>query len=289
MSLAAEKTAAAVKSGYAAYKTLLVHVEAGVAGAQRLDAAARLAMQFEARLIGLGAETVEPMAVSDPFGGAGAPELIALMQAQVGDDLKAAEAAFKRDAAGVDAEWRSVQDFPARAVARASRAADLVIASPRSRGGSVRTADPAELVMSCGRPVLIVPATAGRLKAQTVMIAWKDTREARRAIADALPFLQRAEEVIVQAICEDDAYEACIFQTDDVAAALKRHGVVARTAVSRSAPASVPAELARLAQAAMADLVVAGAYSHSRLSEWVFGGVTDELIHRPDTYVLLSH
>jgi nucleotide-binding universal stress UspA family protein len=271
------------------YSTLLVHVEPGLATSPRTEFAARLARELDARLIGLGAAALETLGPTDPSMGYAAGEWIALVQEQIGNDLKNAEAAFRRDAAGVDMEWRSVQEYPSRALARTARAADLIVMSPKMSGTDTRVADPAEVVMTAGRPILLVPHGASRLRCSAVVVAWKDTREARRAIADAMPFLRAAEDVIVHAVCEDDAVEAAVFQTDDVVTNLKRHGVRARSNVTTAPTASVALELGKVADAAMADLIVAGAYGHTRLREWVFGGVTDELIHWPGCFVLLSH
>jgi nucleotide-binding universal stress UspA family protein len=174
-------------------------------------------------------------------------------------------------------------------MASVARAADLIVASPPGRLGASLSADPGELLMNAGRPVLIVPYGGEAPKAPAVVIGWKDAREARRAVADAMPFLQRAKDVVVAAICEDDALDEARFQADDVAAALKRHGVPARAHVSAK-PADGPSrELARLAKANGADLIVMGGYGHSRFAEWAFGGVTDELLRRPPCCVLMSH
>jgi nucleotide-binding universal stress UspA family protein len=271
------------------YASLLVHAQPGAASSQRVESAARLARTLDARLIGLGAETFEPLAPADPMVGYASGEWFSLMQEQVAADLKSAEAGFRRDAAYAEYEWRSVQDYPARALAREARAADLVIVGPKGPGGAGRCADPAEVVMTAGKPVLLVPQNSGNLRAKTIVIAWKDTREARRAVTDAMPFLQRADAVIVQAVCEDNASEDSIRQTEDVASHLKRHGVRALAQVSTNKQKGVAVELQRVAEANEADLIVAGAYGHSRLREWVFGGVTDTLIHNPPCFVLLSH
>jgi len=279
--------ASTLRSG--AYATLLVHAEASAASSHRVAAAARIARRIDARLIGLGAEAFEPVPTVDPFMGYAAGEWVAMIQEQIGKDLENAEAAFRRDAAGADIEWRSVQDFPARALARAARAADLIVASPKGHLGSMREADPAEVVMTAGRPVLIVPQDAQPLRGNAVVVAWKDTREARRAVADAIPFLAAADDVIVQAVCEGDAVEAAAFQTEDVAASLRRHGVRARAKVSSAPHGLVARELLNVARSHDADLIVAGAYGHNRLQEWAFGGVTDEFIRAPGCFVLMSH
>ncbi|MFN9850142.1 MAG: universal stress protein [Alphaproteobacteria bacterium] len=271
------------------YRSLLVHAEPGTTSTRRVEVAARLARDLNARLIGLGAEAFEPGLTVDPFFGYAAAEWVTLIQDQISSDLTKAEAAFRRDAAGADIEWRSVEDNPARALALASRACDLIVMSPKGPGGPSRTADPADVVMTSGRPVLMVPEGAAHLHGKSVVIAWKDTREARRAVADAMPFLKAAAEVIVQGVCEDVDAEIVTRQTEDVAVALRRHGIKASASVSTAAKDGVTVELQRVAAAAGADLIVAGAYGHSRTAEWAFGGVTRELIHRPPCFVLLSH
>jgi len=270
------------------YASILVHVEPPPAAETRIEAAVGLARDFEAHLIGLGAETLEPYPTVEPLTGFAVGEWLVLLQEQVNNDLQAAETAFRRAAAGLDYEWRSAQDFPNRALARNARAADLVVASPPGPGGGARSVDPVELVMSVGRPVLLAPRGAGRLRGDAVVVAWKDTTEARRAVVDALPLLQRATEVIVQAVCDADD-DCAAFQTADVAAALKRHGVKARPSVAQGRPGEVAEVLGKSVRTAGADLIVAGAYGHSRAREWVFGGVTYELMHQPPCFVLLSH
>ena len=109
------------------------------------------------------------------------------------------------------------------------------------------------------------------------------------AVADAMPFLVRAEDVIVQGICSSSDVEAISFQTNDVVQALKRHGVPARAIVTTATEDRVAHELDLVAGLNNADLIVAGAYGHSRISEWAFGGVTDDLLHEPRRFVLMSH
>lgn len=271
------------------YATLLVHAERGLAASKRTEAAARLAHDLGAHLLGLGAETFEPIATPDPFTGYAAGEWISLIQGEIAKNLAAAEEDFRRDAAEADFEWRSVQDYPSRALTNLARAADLIVMSPRGDGGPTRAADPAEVVMAAGRPVLLVPPNREHLRAKSVVVAWKDTRECRRAVMDAMPFLQRAEDVIVLAVCSKDAADDAVFATDDVVANLKRHGVTARAQVVTAPGSQTTAEINRIASLNNADLVVAGAYGHSRVREWVLGGVTDDLVHQPETFVLMSH
>lgn len=276
-------------AGSPGYATLLVHAEPGATATHRVEIAARLARELDARLIGLGAETFDPFPTADPFSGYAAGEWVALIQEQIGKDLKSAEAAFRRDAAGADSEWRCEQDYPHDALARHARAADLIVVGPRQNLGPSRSADPADVVMTSGRPVLVVPDGRSQLKGRTIVVAWKNTRECRRALGDAMPFLTRAQDVIVLAVCKPDVAEAAQDEVDDVAAGLRRHGVAARGEVARIETAAVAEEIQRVADAAGADLIVSGGYGHSRLREWVFGGVTDDFIHRPTHFILMSH
>ena len=289
MSQTQERAAAKATTPASALVTFLVHAEPGAASTHRTEVAARLARDRGARLIGLGAEAFEPVLTVDPFFGYAAAEWVTLVQEQIVASLKNAEAAFRRDSAGADVEWRAIEDNPARALAQAARAADVIVMSPKGKGGRSRTADPADVVMTSGRPVLMVPNSATHLHGRAVVVAWKDTREARRAVADAMPFLVAAEDVIVQAICDEAEIDAVTRQVDDVVAALMRHGVKARASVTTGPSGEVTMQLERVAAANQADLIVAGAYGHNRTSEWAFGGVTDDLLHRPECFVLLSH
>jgi len=289
MTMTKERVASETVARPTTYSTILVHADASLAGCRRIEVASRLARDFGSHLIGLGAEAYEP--ITSPYAITGFPvgEWVALVQEQVTKDLKDAEAAFRRDAAGADIEWRSIQDYPHRALSRTARAADLIVVSPRGNAGAVRCADPADVVMGAGRPVLMVPENRRQLHASCVVVAWKDTRECRRAVADALPFLQRAKDVIILAVCREDAADAMAFELDDVVANLKRHGVAARALVASAETETATEAVTRVAETNNADLIVAGAFGHSRLQEWALGGVTDDFVRRPPCFVLMSH
>ena len=272
------------------YATILVHAGPGLASTHRIETAARLARNLDARLIGLGAETFDPAPYSSgAFMSYGGAELVSVVQEQIDKNLTAAEEAFRRDAAGAEIDWRTIQDFPHRALVNTAHAADLIVVSPKSDRGDLQSANPADVVMAAGRPILIVPEGRSHLVGMNVVVAWKNTRECRRALTDALPFLQRADEVVVHAVVKPDMADVATFETDDVVANLKRHGVQARPLVTTITHDSVEDEIERVAGLNGADLIVAGAYGHSRLREWAFGGVTDSFLHRPRCFVLLSH
>ena len=289
MQTTTERVAAETAPRAATYATILVHAEPGTAGSSRVEAAARLARDLDATLLGVGAETFDATLTPDPFIGYASGEWIGLVQDQIGKDLIAAEAAFRRDAAGARIEWRTVQDYPAEAIARAAHAVDLIVVSPRGSAGVTRSADPADVVMSAGRPVLMVPPNRLALRGQSVVVAWKDSRECRRALSDAMPFLAKAHDVIVLAVTKPNDIPAAELETSEVVTHLKRHGIAARAVASSPSTGTYVEEIARVAEANNADLIVCGAYGHSRLREWAFGGVTTALIHRPPCFVLMTH
>jgi nucleotide-binding universal stress UspA family protein len=185
----------------------------------------------------------------------------------------------------------ALEEIPVTAVAKLSRSADLIVAggSPYKGQDRHRWCDPAELILLSGRPVLLAPPSGGTLAAEAVIVAWRDTREARRALADALPFMQGAREVVVMEVCAEDQFGDAESRTFAVVQGLKRHGVEARAKVVIGSPDQIAAELDIAAGVAGADLIVAGGYGHSRLGEWVFGGVTRDLLQGPERFLLMSH
>ena len=145
--------------------------------------------------------------------------------------------------------------------------------------------------MQAGRPLLVVPDTATWLDLRSVLVAWKDTTEARRAIADSLPLLRKARDVTVAEIVEaDDSRPAALSRVRDVVAWLSRHGVAARELVPENNGGRDAADqLDRIAADVGAGVVVAGAYGHSRFRELILGGMTQHLITQTARCVLLSH
>jgi len=148
---------------------------------------------------------------------------------------------------------------------------------------------PSDLVMQAGRPLLVVPDACNWLDLRSVLVAWKDTAEARRAVSDALPLLRKSTEVTVVEIVEDEADRATAgSRVRDVVAWLSRHGVRASEQIPEQRGDAVT-QLERIASDVGAGVVIAGAYGHSRLSEWIFGGVTRRLISPSNRCSLLSH
>lgn len=287
------------------YAALLVHVEADPSPDPRLALAVHLANQFNAKLIGVGGELWSPTAFGGYYGYGGygdgygdsyaAGPLIAAQMAAVEEDLKRTEEKFRTAAGEVreGCDWRGKIQFPLAEVAAQARAADLVIASQSHRhgGSDYNVALPGVLILQTGRPVLVVGPDVSRLDVESVLVSWKDTREARRAVTDALPFLLKAEVVQLVEICEDSAAApASRARLEDVAAYLLRHSIKASIKAEISEHRTPAAEqLLHVAERQQADLIVAGAYGHNRFQEWVFGGFTRALLTQTTRAVLFSH
>lgn len=147
------------------------------------------------------------------------------------------------------------------------------------------------VALGCGRPVLVVPYIgAGSTLGERVFIAWNGRREAVRAIHDALPLLERAKHVTVMAInpragAEEHGDVPCA----DICLHLARHGVEAEAAEVESGDVGVGDMLLSRAADASADLIVMGAYGHSRIRELMLGGVTKHLLEHMTVPVLMSH
>ncbi|MGH6797164.1 MAG: universal stress protein, partial [Roseiarcus sp.] len=136
--------------------------------------------------------------------------------------------------------------------------------------------------------ILISPPGATGLKLTRAIVCWKDSREARRAVADALPILKASKRVDVVELVNEHEIEAARGRLADVGDWLHRHGVEA-TCLATPARAAESAHLAAIARDLEADLIVAGAFGHSRLREWAFGGVTRDLLVNAERCTLVSH
>ena len=272
------------------FKSLLVHALPGEASRLRTEAATALAIRLDALLIGLGAESIPPIATSDPYG-FGTGQWTPLLYEQQTRNLQAARSAFSTQSKGARTEWRSVGDLPTPAMARVARAVDLIVTGgPTSTGDIYNTVSTPELLISSGRPMLVVPPHGGRLDPRRVMVAWKDTREARRAVSDALSFMHMVDEILIVALGAREDQEALMAQVNDVAGMIARHSMAKpRTHVAVSGGDDVQTDLLAQADRMDADLIVSGAYGHSRAYEWVLGGVTRHLLHTCERFVFLSH
>jgi nucleotide-binding universal stress UspA family protein len=187
---------------------------------------------------------------------------------------------------GVTGSYREMTTFENETLHQA-RLHDVIVTArvPELSSESLHT-----LIMLAGKPVLIAPQRPARTTGETVAIAWKDGAEAARAVTAALPILERAKRAIVISVSEDASRTAPDrVSAEGVVAQLKRHGVDARLDCGTSGPVSAAAKIKEICYAEDADLLVSGAYGHSRVREMVFGGVTRDLLAACDIPLLMVH
>lgn len=175
-------------------------------------------------------------------------------------------------------EFRSAICTPARFLSEQARLADLVITNApygASMDPSGRCVDIGSLILQVGRPVLVVREDQEHIRLSNALIAWKDTREARRAVKDALPILFHAQTITVLSIGQN-AEEEMQSSIGDVVGFLGAHGLKASSHIITGKGEAD--WVVSYAKEKATDLIVSGAYGHSRLREWVFGGVTRTLL-----------
>jgi nucleotide-binding universal stress UspA family protein len=268
------------------FKDILVSVDASDRGRERMEFAIRLAQRHRAHLVGYYTSPTTGLLTGEGLPHGAAPETAAETLAE------AAEQSFQEhlDLYGLQGSWLLSADPPAPDVIRRIRVADLAILGLGDPDREIR--DPQgfaveDVVLDCGRPVLGVPiANLPAQLGRSVLIAWDSSREASRALNDALPLLVEAEQVVVLTV---DADERVALPGELAAEHLRRHGVNARAQQSESGGLDVGGAILSQADYLHADLVVAGAYGHSRLSEAVLGGASRSLLRQMMVPVLISH
>lgn len=279
-------------------KDILVQLDASEQSKTRLSLAASLARRHGAHLTGLHVvDAILPiMPLASPGGGAAmVGPLLETLRDQALAEAARVEAAFQEHLRreGVAGEWRLVEGLAPAEMALHARYADLVVlgqADPEGVQASANAVIEAVLFAS-GRPVLLVPY-AGRFDSlgERVLVGWNATREATRALHDALPLLAEARSVTVLSVNPVPGLDAHGEEPGaDIARHLARHGLTV-TVEQVTAP-ELGAENVLLNRAAEipADLLVIGAYGHSRLREMMLGGVTRSLLRQMTVPVLLSH
>jgi nucleotide-binding universal stress UspA family protein len=276
------------------YRDILVVIGNAAGAAQCAAPAAALAAAFGARLTGFFA-TGYP--ISTAYGDlSGWAQLVdAYMEAQRAE-ASAAEAAFRQQLAAckLTGEWFYREaEATASVVAEAALFDLVIIGQPNPDAALVGASGlrPEEIVLGGGRPVLVVPYAGDfRELGKRVLIAWNRRREAVRALHDAMPVLERAEAVTV---LEVDPAEAIlsepVISAEAVAAALTRRGIKAKAETEASGGVAVDDVLLSRAGDLGADLLVMGAYGHSRLREYVLGGVSRGVFRQMTIPVLMAH
>jgi len=269
---------------------VMVYVDVAQQAEAQVRIARSVAAKFDAALIGVSALAQTPTFVAE---GVIIEEMTADYLKKIRLDL-AEKGAWFRNVVGFPKEkieWRWNLDLPIDFLTNEARSADLVVVrtAPQQRDDRYRTLNPAEAVLRMGRPTILVPDHVHDLRAERILIGWKDAREARLALRDALPLLGKAKQVTIVEICTSTEQEAARARVHDVVNYLGRHGVKCNMEfrVHLAEPAVIP--LVRMAKDLDADLIVTGAYGHSRLGEWFFGGVTRSLLEEAPCCLMMSH
>jgi nucleotide-binding universal stress UspA family protein len=240
---------------------MLVYADTSPACVERLDLACRLAHRFEAYMVAVCPEE-----------GAAVGERVAKMLRQE----------------NLDGEWESAVGLPGPYVTRRAQAADLVILGQRDPDHATGLDAPQEVVLACGRPVLIVPYAGHRDRiGEVAVVAWNGSREAARAAQDALPLLAASASVTVLLV--NPAEDADIDDAEDLVAHLARHGLNASKRVVRQDILAVSDTILAQIASLGADLLVMGAYGHSRLREMILGGVTRDILRKMSVPILMAH
>lgn len=278
-----------------ALKEILLHFDATPAAAARLDLAADIARRAGARLIGLHVMDIAfPILAGDVGGGGALASLMAQIRAEAEAEANTLRARFEERLAreGIPGEWRVLEGPAALLLAETGRYADLIIlgqahADQPAPGG--RALIEAALFKT-GRPVLVVPYAVAPRPPRHAVIAWNASREASRAVHDALPLLALMDRVTVLVV-EPEANPGQHGEEPgaDIARHLARHGleVVVRRAVAPDI--SVGDVILNTLAEQGGDLLVMGAYGHSRLREFMLGGATRSLLGAMTAPVLMAH
>ena len=271
------------------YKDIVVHLGTDNRSAARLDAAIELAERYEGRVTGV--YVVSSRNVPGYIRCEIPPEVLKRLDTEQRRFTEEAEAQFAERTARtqVPCEWRLMKGDPVDAITTSAHYADITIVGqtdPDDERSASGLAD--RVVLGGGGPVLVWPyAGACHATAATVMLAWNGSREATRALADALPLLQQARKVIVFGVDRDDGRH---IPGADVSTHLAHHGVKAE---ARNTRTSLGIHIADVLLSEIGDrgigLLVMGGYGHRRLRERLFGGVTRDILREMTVPVLMAH
>jgi nucleotide-binding universal stress UspA family protein len=187
----------------------------------------------------------------------------------------------------VTASWRVEQNDALRRIVFHARHNDLVIAGRATKPNGLPPDFVESVLIGCGRPILIASAAPPRSLTGTIMVCWKESAEAARAVAAAMPLLRKAERAIFASVAETNDGTAESMQ--GIARHCALNGIAAEAKLIAPSGRSPEVALAAAAQECKADLVVMGAYGHSRMRELIFGGCTRAFIRHADRPILLMH
>jgi len=290
---ALERAPVSIDKGTAVLGEIVVFIDGRTESAGILEFAGILAQEHGARLISVFMQPEPTVTPAETFArGKGMHSVIEVHRAQL-ERIEADYRALFEDIVrrhGIRSEWKSLPYLSSEVGVHAYYADLVVIARPESAGQTAGPPGLAEsLVLSSGRPIIVLPPRGTVSRIRRILVAWNATRESIRAVADALPLLVKAEAVEVLVV-DHERHPAGHSQEPgaDIARHLARHGVHVEVRRLSSGGKNVGHLLLSQAAAFGADLVVMGAYGHSHLREWMFGGVTRTVLYEAGLPVLMS-
>jgi len=278
------------------FKNILLHMDPSDRCEERMGVAGKLAISHDATVTGLYVipEPFYPMYAEASY----FPEdILDNMEKEEKENCKIAEQKFREFAAAqnIKSEWHSEQGPLAETVCKHARYADLSLLGKGSMEEPTSYPDPflaEDVVMRSGRPVLVIP-NSGHFEelGKRILVCWNASRESVRAVNDAMPFLVAADKVTVLVVNPDKpaSGDHGDIPSADIAHYLARHGVKVEAASTHTDQSDVGEIILSRAFDVDADMIVAGAYGHSRTREWILGGVTKTLIHETPVPAFLSH
>lgn len=279
------------------FRRIAVHLDQGADTAQRFDFALHVAKEFNAEIQCIYTNYVPPASWSAfAYGDY-------VMMSEVLEDLRVANQDQQQKAKsrfmpavseqGLVADWRSVEHAPVEELSAYARLSDLLIVSQENKDDIGAGDGFAErVIFSVGRPVLVLPRQlTSTTVGQRILICWDGSRESARALADAAPFLQVATDVVVLTVEERlDELKAPIPPIGELEAYFRAHSYLLAKHIHRDThEQGVGETISRVADDQKIDLIVMGAYGHSRLREWILGGATSFLLKNTLVPVLFSH
>lgn len=269
---------------------ILLHVDDAPSFPSRAAAAVGLAERYSSHLVGVGIR--QPIATT--IGLEGVPtsifaELEALRERAIEQDAQRFREVVQRAGLEANAEWRVGEGTPLNVLDQQARYADMTVVSQGEalRGASGEIEFPGDLAIASGRPVLAIPFIGAREPiGRHVLIAWNGSREAARAVSDAMGLLQEAEEVRIVSVSEAGRRDTV---GNDLARHLARHGIAAEVDAMSPSGLEIGQLLLNCVMERGSDLLVMGAYGHTRWREAILGGATRTLLRQMTVPVLMSH
>ena len=276
------------------YKTIAVHLDTSVNAHPRLETALPLAKQFGAHLTGVFALfSPDPRSL---YVMAGTAEYYREHAERRAERREALQRLFHAELrrAEVEGEWIAVNESASFAMPRLGHCADLIVAgqdNPDDAESYVGDFFPENLILSSGRPVLLVPyARNERTTGSRILVAWDGSREATRAVHDALPFMRAAQNTTILTVNGMQEDGSARIPGADIATVIARHGVRADVLdIETGADGSIGEVLLSQVADTGADLLVMGGYGHARWRELVLGGATRTILKSMTVPVLMSH